>query len=198
MQSSTALQLIRRDTLWVPCLILALMIALHFYPIPLSSVDYNYDQLFAEPWRLLSAHFVHLHFTHMLSNALMFALISFLFRAYIAGRVLLNVVLFSAVFAALVPWLVGQQTSFVGLSGVLHGILAFAAVIMLQRGNRWGIAVLVGLGIKVLLDLVLDRNAPWLGAEIAAYAHLGGLLGGLIAIPGTRKRPGDILKKPAD
>lgn len=198
MQSSTALQLIRRSSLWVPCLILAVLLTLHVYPLSVASLDYNYDLLFAEPWRLLSAHFVHLNLTHLLSNAVIFALFSYLFRSYMAGRVLFNVVLFSAVFAALIPWLLGQQASFIGLSGVLHGMLAFAAVRMLQAGNRWGMLLLLGLILKVALDLTLDRSAPWLGADIAAYAHLGGVVGGLAAIPGTRMRAADIRKKPAD
>lgn len=198
MQSSTALQLIRRGSLWVPCLILAVLLTLHVYPLSVESIDYNYDLLFAQPWRFLSAHFVHLNLTHLLSNAVMFALISYLFRAYMSGRILLNVVLFSAIFAALIPWLLEQQASFIGLSGVLHGMLAFPAVRMLQAGNRWGMLLLLGLMVKVALDITLDRSAPWLGADIAAYAHLGGIAGGLVAIPGTRMRAADIRKKPAD
>ncbi|MGX5914243.1 rhombosortase [Aliidiomarina sp. Khilg15.8] len=188
MQSSAALQLLRRDTLWVPCLVLALILALHLYPLSIDALDYNYDKLFAEPWRILSTHFIHLNTAHMVSNALVFALIAYLFRTSIAGRVLLNVVVFSALFAALVPWLLGQQTSFIGLSGVLHGMLAYTAVRMLQSRNRWGIALALGLVIKILLDLTLDRSSLWLGADIAAYAHLGGIIGGLIAVPALRTR----------
>jgi hypothetical protein len=83
----------------------------------------------------------------------------------------------------------GGVEGYAGLSGVLHAGVAVAALGLVMRASgqrRWlGLAVLAGLGLK----LVLER--PWLGAAqmlpgwpfpVAVLAHLTGTLAGLICM----------------
>lgn len=179
----------RRSALWVPAILLSIMVTLHFSPGASDALAYDYERLFSEPWRLLGAHLVHLNLAHLVSNLLAFIAVCLIFAPVMQGRVLLNVVLFSALVAALFPYFLNQTSQFVGFSGVTHGLISFAACQWAIQKRPVGFIMLALLAVKLLAEWFLPLpSATWLGAEIAPIAHIGGALGGLIAVVALRPR----------
>jgi rhomboid family GlyGly-CTERM serine protease len=138
-----------------------------------------------EIWRLLSAHFVHLGTAHFLLNAAGLILVwllvgrafGFLHWAMLAVASIAAIDLGLWFFSPTLQW-------YVGLSGVLHGLLAAGIVAGLQ--NRGPEAVF--LGIALLGKLAFEQFiGPMPGSEAAAGdtvvvdAHLYGAIGGAVA-----------------
>ena len=90
---------------------------------------------------------------------------------------------------------------YVGLSGIVYGLIAGGAVLELRREPRLATLVLVGLGIKLLVDARYGTPASteaFVGGSVLAEAHLYGALGGAVAaglIVGNRVRAADAASK---
>lgn len=152
-------------------------------------LEWNALSLGHEPWRALTAAFVHHDLQHLSANLAGCAAVALLGWA---GGLPLRATLAAAVAwpltHALLLWAPGL-TRYAGLSGLLHAAVAVAAVaLMLQRERSTrtiGAAVWAGLLLKVLLE------APWRGAvqtvpgwsiPIAVAAHAAGLVSGTLAM----------------
>ena len=76
---------------------------------------------------------------------------------------------------------------YAGLSGVLHALVAIAALTLLMRGGRErlvGAGILAGLAIKLALEAPLGpalRPTPGFDFPVAPFAHLCGALAGVVA-----------------
>jgi rhomboid family GlyGly-CTERM serine protease len=138
-----------------------------------------------ELWRIVSGHFVHLGTSHFLLNVAGLMLVwilagrEFAFR----GWLLIGAASIAAIDIGL--WLLSPALQwYVGLSGVLHGLLA-AGIVAGLRTRRPDTLVL---GIALLAKLAYEQLAgPLPGSEAAAGdtvvvdAHLYGAIGGAIA-----------------
>lgn len=152
-----------------------------------ASVDWQPMLAFSQPWRALTAPFLHYSSMHLAANVAG-ALVVGAFGA--AGGVPARMAL-----AWLAAWpltqfgLLAQPTlaHFGGLSGVLHAGVAVAALFVAVRGRqrqRWvGLAVLAGLAVKVLSEepwgAPLRHPAGW-DIAVAPIAHASGLVAGLV------------------
>lgn len=138
-----------------------------------------------EYWRLLTAHLVHLGWGHLWPNLAALALIGGLFDDVLDGVdwLVLLVVATLAIDAGL--WLFDPEVAwYVGLSGVLHGLLAGGAVASIHERRRVGWWLLAGLGAKLAFEQVagpLPFTAAATGGSIIVEAHLYGAIGGLLA-----------------
>lgn len=129
---------------------------------------------FAQPWRLLSANFVHLNFLHLGMN--MYALVSFgkafeqryrgarLILAYVATGIA-GFALSSLWYGPFGPTTAGGSASLFGLIGVE------IAVLSLRRDPAAKETFFQYLFMAVALAVIMPVNN---------FAHLGGFLGGLI------------------
>lgn len=141
------------------------------------------EQAWAEPWRLLCAHFVHLGWTHLGLNLAGLALLWLLVGDTVRPLAWASGVVFLALGVSLgllccspaVGW-------YVGFSGVLHGLFAAGAVANLRRLTPLALAIL---GI-LLVKLVAERTgqgdsitAELIGGAVIVDAHLYGVLLGL-------------------
>lgn len=153
-----------------------------------SSPALRYERaavLAGEWWRLLSGHLVHLGVSHLVLNLAGLALIGWIFGPGLRAAawlwmLLASVIALGAGFLLLSP----QLNWYVGLSGVLHGLLLGAA--LLDRGFGRGLRLALVLGVLAKLAWeqwagALPFTAEAAGGPVVVDAHLYGALGGLAA-----------------
>lgn len=148
----------------------------------------RYDRLaiteHMEWWRLLSGHFVHLGWPHLLLNLLGCLLVWFLFRrdfglwqwALIA---LASIACLDAGFF----WLNPSLQWYVGLSGLLHGLFA-AGLVAWLRESSWESWLMMGIFVaKIFWEQTagpLPLTSETAGGPVVVDAHLYGAVGGLL------------------
>lgn len=164
----------------------AALIALQALPAA-SWLEYRRELLAAEPWRILTGHFVHLNWPHALVNAAAWCIVARLFAPELGVRGQLTSMVAACVgIAAGLAWLHPQIAWYRGFSGVLHALFfagASRAVLdAMQARAGWRglwlpLALLVGGAVKVALEQPGDASTPfadWLGAPTVPQAHLLG------------------------
>jgi len=138
-----------------------------------------------ELWRLLSGHFVHLSWSHFALNAMGLLLVCYLVGARFTALQWISISLLTIAGIDLGFWLWEPQlASYVGLSGLLHGILAAGIVAGLRLQHReaylLGAVVVAKLAYEQLIGPMPGSEQSTGGAVIVA-AHLYGALTGAVA-----------------
>jgi rhomboid family GlyGly-CTERM serine protease len=143
--------------------------------------------LSGELWRLFSGHLVHLGWSHLVLNlaglGLVWSLVGHAFSPrnwwWLIGSCML------AISLGLLWWLPGLAW-YVGLSGVLHGMLVAGGLRQALRGEREALLLLVIVLAKVSWELwqgPLPGSREAAGGEVVVQAHaLGALSGALYAL----------------
>lgn len=161
------------------------MLLLQALPSALSALEYRHDALAAQPWRLLTGHFVHVNWQHAVINAAALWIVARLFapdlsvtRQWIA--LIVAALAISVGLALIYP----SITWYRGLSGALHGVYFAGSMVWLLKARPrrfkqlWLPAVLFAGGwIKVVLEQPGGATTPyeeWLGAGVVPQAHLIG------------------------
>jgi rhomboid family GlyGly-CTERM serine protease len=188
----------------------ALLLALH--ALLLSGVpgldggalELRADRALSQPWRLLSAHVVHINWPHALINAAAWWVVARLYAPELPPARQSLVLLVSALviglgLTTLHPGIVWYR----GFSGVLHALFFAGGMHWLLaslRGPRslrtlWlPVVLMVGGAIKVIAEQPVGSSTPyaeWLGAGTVPQAHLlGALAGAAIGIGWAWRDPG--------
>ncbi|MFF2276826.1 rhomboid family intramembrane serine protease [Agromyces sp. NPDC058126] len=152
---------------------------LYFTPLAVSDIAF-------QPWRLFTTMFVH-------STGLIFHVVLNMYTLWIFGQLLegllgrwrfLTLYLLSGLAGSVgVIWLADPNTSVVGASGAIFGLMGAFLVIQRRLGGQTT-QLFVLLGINLVIGFVPGFNIAW-------QAHLGGLLGGALIgfiFVETRKR----------
>lgn len=176
--------------LWIALLMVGLQFAGLRDPLLLET-----DNLFsAQPWRIVSAHFVHWSDWHLLMNAAGLAILPLLcdVRWSLARWLLVLLVLSLSVSAGMVV-LAPDIDRYAGFSGVLHGLFLLGLWPSARAGDRIAAACLLYLVGKILVESFsgpLFADPERVGAAIAYQAHLAGALGaaGLLGLEALRRR----------
>jgi rhomboid family GlyGly-CTERM serine protease len=138
-----------------------------------------------EYWRLLTGHLLHLGWGHLWPNLAALTLIGALFDD-VLDRFAWVAITLGAVLAidgglyVLAP----QVDWYVGLSGVLHGLVAGGALTLVFGKQPLGGWLLAGLGAKLAFEQIagpLPFTAAATGGPVIIAAHLYGSVGGLLA-----------------
>lgn len=133
---------------------------------------------YTQPWRILTASFLHGGFFHLLFNMMMLYIIGSSVEKALGWWRYLGVYLLSAAGGsmAVIAWVAVRPESLsvwtVGASGALYGM--FGAVLMLQK--RAGVSttsILILLAVNLVYGFIVP-NVSW-------QAHLGGFIIGLLA-----------------
>jgi rhomboid family GlyGly-CTERM serine protease len=138
-----------------------------------------------EFWRLMTAHMVHLGWGHLWPNLLALLLLGSLFddllkpiewlAAALAAALAIDLGLYA--FEPQVQW-------YVGLSGVLHGFVAYGALRLIVRHSKLGVLLAVGVSAKLICEQLFGPM-PWTesaaGGPVIIAAHLHGAAGGAAA-----------------
>lgn len=136
-------------------------------------------------WRLLTAHLVHLNWGHALMNIAALALIGEIFRREMSEADWAVAILVSALGVSVGLYVASAVEWYVGLSGVLHGVLVYGSIEMIRRGVRLGWVILVVVAGKVVFEQTagpVPYTAALAGGPVVVEAHLYGAIAGVFAI----------------
>lgn len=126
-----------------------------------------------EYWRLLSGQFCHANFTHYAMNMLALAVIYWLFQPHFKQRRWITRVLFITGLGSISLFFTDYK-DYVGFSGVLHGLIAYGALMDVYKRVPQGWLLLGGLVVKLAgeqLGLIKGSEAL-IKMPIAFDAHL--------------------------
>jgi rhomboid family GlyGly-CTERM serine protease len=161
---------------------LAIMVSLQLFDI--HHLRYQYDWLAkGDYWRLLSAHWVHVNWMHLMLNAaglplcVAIATPRWSIRQWIFYQLILALGI-SILFSLRNP----QLEWYVGYSGVLFGIYCLAAIDLYSREKLIALLLGAAISIKVILEQTSDlkvTSSDLIGTPVIIDAHLYGLVLGL-------------------
>jgi rhomboid family GlyGly-CTERM serine protease len=138
-----------------------------------------------EVWLLFSGHFVHLNWIHWALNMAGLGIVAFFFSPYASLRQWLWVIFCAALFSGLgMYWRDPELQTYVGLSGVLHGLFIFGALREIRHYPASGYVLLALLLGKLAWEAVygpLPGSEALTRGRVATDAHLYGALGGGVA-----------------
>jgi rhomboid family GlyGly-CTERM serine protease len=138
-----------------------------------------------EYWRLLSGHFVHLGPTHLALNLAGLVLVWLLVGRYFTTARWLLVLAITVSVTSAAFWFVDRNLIwYVGMSGVLHGLLVAGAISgfrVLPSESAIIIAIVVAkLGYEQLAG-PMPGSESVSGGDVVVNAHLFGAVGGTVA-----------------
>ena len=151
-----------------------------------SSLAYSRTALMekGQYWRLLTAHLVHIDLPHALLNLAAWPLIFWLAQSRLSGCQWMTGLLFCAFGVSVGLWFFSPTVQwYVGLSGVLHGLLVLSALTVWWQQPVLTLLVLLGVIAKLLWEQTqgsLPGSAVWIGHPVIVDAHLFGALSGVI------------------
>ncbi|MEL6951371.1 MAG: rhombosortase [Pseudomonadota bacterium] len=138
-------------------------------------------------WRLLTAHMVHLNVVHAAMNVVALCLVLTLvgdastprswWLVYYAIALVISLALYQ---------LEPQLLRYVGASGVIHGLVAYGAVLRVSTHRLESSVLVFGLAAKLLYESqagAVSGSETLIGAPVITAAHLyGAIAGGALAI----------------
>ena len=138
-----------------------------------------------EIWRLVTGHLVHLGWPHFALNAAGLLLVWYLVGDVYDWRGWLLVATLAIVTMDIGLWVLKPGlTWYVGLSGLLHGMLAAGLVAKLRHPDRETLALAVLLLGKLVWEQVsgpLPGSESTAGGNVIVDSHLFGAVGGVLA-----------------
>jgi rhomboid family GlyGly-CTERM serine protease len=137
-----------------------------------------------ELWRIFTGHFFHTNGFHLLLNLSAIALLWSLHGQFYTLKNYSLLWLTSALSTSLGLYFFSPELiRYVGLSGVLHGIFVWGAMMDIKQKDKTGYLLFLGVWLKILHEQVSGPNqdiANLIQANVAIDAHLWGAAGGLL------------------
>lgn len=181
--------IIREPVLWI----VLLMIGLHLAGQREALLLHTSSVIIAQPWRLISAHFVHWSDWHLVMNVAGLAIWPLLCDArWSLSRWLIVLLALSLSVSAGIFVLAPGIDRYAGFSGVLHGLFLLGLLPQARAGDRIAAVCLLYLVGKIVVETFsgpLFADPERVGAAIAHQAHLAGALGavGLLGVEALRR-----------
>nr|WP_174507325.1 rhombosortase [Acinetobacter sp. Marseille-Q1620] len=136
--------------------------------------------LFSEFWRLWTAHWVHVGWVHYLLNMLAFVCLPFIFPQ-IKNKIFVTLLfVLSPLISLVFYFLYLAIEAYAGLSGVLHGLYVFAAILYLTipTERKFALLILTLVMVKLLWENTFGQTgtAELIGSPVLVEAHLWGAI----------------------
>ena len=150
----------------------------------------KYDRLAigsGEWWRLVTGHFAHLGFEHLALNLAGLVLVWVLVgkRASVLAWLIVSVTCVAVIDIGF--WYADAQLLwYVGLSGLLHGLLVAGAIVGIKELPGESITILLLVLAKVIYEQMvgpLPGSEASAGGSVVVNAHLYGVIGGILCGP---------------
>ena len=141
-----------------------------------------------EWWRLISPMFIHFSLTHLVFNCLWIYVLGSKIEQIDGHITFINLVIFSSIISNLAQHFFAESALFGGLSGVIYGLLGYCMIIEIDtKQERYDLppALYLFMLIWLILGFLGILNLFGFG-NVANYAHLGGLISGIIFAMITR------------
>ena len=141
-----------------------------------------------EWWRLITPMFIHFSLTHLVFNCLWIYVLGTKIEQIDGHITFINLVIFSSIISNLAQHFFGKSALFGGLSGVIYGLLGYCMIIEIDtKQERYDLppALYLFMLIWLILGFLGILNLFGFG-NVANYAHLGGLISGIIFAMITR------------
>ncbi|MFT5852626.1 MAG: rhomboid family GlyGly-CTERM serine protease [Colwellia sp.] len=137
-----------------------------------------------EIWRLLSGHLLHTNGYHLLLNlAALFMLWVLHGRFYSIKNYTTLFLCCSVTTSVGIYYFDPTLIQYVGLSGVLHGVFVFGALMDINAKDKTGYLLFLGVWLKIAHEQFYGASTDvsnLIEASVAVNAHLWGALGGLL------------------
>ena len=180
-------EFLRRARHWlVPVVIMTLAVVIAAFGAA-ATERLKYDRLAiidGEYWRLLSGHFAHLGPEHLLLNLAGLVLVWLLVGRQYTTPQWFIVTAFSLVVISLGFWFLDPNLIwYVGLSGLLHGLLIAGAIRGIKTQPVESIIMIVAVAAKLIYEQFigpLPGSEATAGGAVITNAHLYGAFGGAI------------------
>ncbi|WP_153913183.1 rhombosortase [Shewanella sp. TC10] len=162
-----------------------------------NTLSYRYDNISdGQYWRIISGNLLHTNLWHLLMNLAGFWVILFLHEMHYKGSASKFISLFFSLclFEGLGLYhFYPELKGYVGLSGLLHGLFTFGALLDIRKGYFSGYLLLIGVFAKVGYEMYFGASesvSAIINARVATESHfigvISGLLCGLVWLPLTR------------
>jgi GlpG protein len=155
--------------------------------VSFNSLETTYIQN-NEWWRLITPMFIHFSLTHLVFNCLWIYVLGTKIEQIDGHITFINLVIFSSIISNLAQHFYGESSLFGGLSGVIYGLLGYCMIIEMDtKQDRYDLppALYLFMLIWLILGFLGILNIFGFG-NVANYAHLGGLISGIIFAMITR------------
>ncbi|QDE31381.1 rhombosortase [Shewanella polaris] len=157
-----------------------------FLPID-QYFSYQYDAIaHGQIWRLITGNLLHTNIWHLLMNLAGFWVIIFLYEVHFKrnpGKLMLLFVSLCLLEGMGLYLFYPNLKAYVGLSGLLHGLFVFGAIMDIRKGYRSGYLLLVGVILKVAYEQYFGAShsiTHLINARVATESHLVGLVSGIM------------------
>lgn len=136
-----------------------------------------------ELWRLFTGHLLHTNGFHLLLNLAALIMLWALHGRFYSIKNYGTLFLFCSICTSIGIFYTNPTLiEYVGLSGVLHGIFVFGAVMDIKSKDKTGYLLFVGVWLKIAYEQIYGASAEvsdLIEASVAVDAHLWGAVGGL-------------------
>lgn len=175
----------RKHSLLVSLVIILAVLAYLFDEQLSNQLVYQRDSIAqGELWRILTGHFFHTNYIHLILNLSALLLLWALHGHFYTLKNYSLLFLVSALTCSFGLYLYSPDIQqYVGLSGVLHGIFVFGAIMDILHKDKTGYLLFIGVWLKVAHEQFYGASADvasLIEASVAIDAHLWGAIGGLI------------------
>lgn len=137
-----------------------------------------------EVWRLLTGHLLHTNGFHLLLNLAALIMLWILHGHFYTIKNTCILFILCAMSTSLgIYYFTPSLTQYVGLSGVLHGVFVFGAIMDIIAKDKTGYLLFIGVWLKIAHEQIYGASSDvsnLIEASVAVDAHLWGAVGGLL------------------
>ena len=134
-------------------------------------------------WRMFTGHLLHTNHYHLLLNLAALILLWALHGRFYTIKNYSTLFLFCCITTSIgIFYGTPSLQQYVGLSGVLHGVFVFGALMDIVSKDKTGYLLLIGVWIKIAHEQMYGASSDvssLIEASVAIDAHLWGAIGGL-------------------